>query len=372
TVQAIDAQNCPSHIAQTKITVLPPLLAAGMQTTVCDGLPATIYPTITSPGNGGLYTYLWSNTMTNPSITVTANYQLGSQNIYTVIISDGCTMPDAIAQITVNVNPNPVISFSAMPQKGCVPLTVQYHGFSNGSNDNFQWTFGNGQSSNNPQAITTYTQSGFYTPTLVVTNSNGCTTSSVATNYIEVFPKPSADFTASSWSVNILEPQVTFFNQSIGATSYTWNFGDYANPLYNISYLTNPSHEYLYAGTYTVILIAMNNQGCYDNIAKVLYVEPEFHIYIPNVFTPDGNGLNDIFQPKGIGIDESNYKMLIFDRWGEKIFESNDFKKGWDGSVKGNPGKVTQDVYVYKIYVRDMKGNKHEFVGHVTCLPGQE
>ncbi|RME16563.1 MAG: hypothetical protein D6799_04795 [Bacteroidetes bacterium] len=64
--------------------------------------------------------------------------------------------------------------------------------------------------------------------------------------------------------------------------------------------------------------------------------------------------------------------MLIYDRWGELIYESNNFSKGWDGSVKGNVRKATQDVYVYKIYVRDLKGNRHEFVGHVTCLPGEQ
>ncbi|GAB4456816.1 MAG: hypothetical protein OHK0036_20540 [Bacteroidia bacterium] len=61
--------------------------------------------------------------------------------------------------------------------------------------------------------------------------------------------------------------------------------------------------------------------------------------------------------------------MLIFDRWGEIVFESNNFQKGWDGSIKGDLGKVKEDVYVYKIYVRDLKGNRHEYVGHVTCLP---
>lgn len=109
-----------------------------------------------------------------------------------------------------------------------------------------------------------------------------------------------------------------------------------------------------------------------DYIAKVITIDPEFHLYIPNVFTPDGNGLNDVFQPKGIGIDETDYKMLIFDRWGELIFQSNEFRKGWDGTVKGHSKKATQDVYVYKIYVKDLKGNRHEFVGHVTCLPNSE
>jgi gliding motility-associated-like protein len=120
------------------------------------------------------------------------------------------------------------------------------------------------------------------------------------------------------------------------------------------------------------MLIATNQYGCKDFITKVITIDPEFHLYIPNVFTPDGNGLNDVFQPKGIGINENDYKMLIFDRWGELIFESDNLHKGWDGSVKGSQGKATQDIYVYKIYVKDLKGKRHEFVGHVTCLPNVE
>ncbi len=167
---------------------------------------------------------------------------------------------------------------------------------------------------------------------------------------------------------SIVTPTINFINTSQGAVSYLWNFGDYASPT-NTSTAVNPSHEYMYSGSYTVTLIARSEYGCLDYVAKSIYIEPEFHLYIPNVFTPDGNGLNDVFQPKGIGIDESDYKMLIYDRWGELIYESNNFSKGWDGSVKGNVRKATQDVYVYKIYVRDLKGNRHEFVGHVTCLP---
>jgi gliding motility-associated-like protein len=100
-------------------------------------------------------------------------------------------------------------------------------------------------------------------------------------------------------------------------------------------------------------------------------VKPDFAIYIPNTFTPDGNGLNDMFFPLGVGIDEENYRLDIFDRWGENIFTSNNFRKGWDGSVKG--GKIApQGVYVYKLMVYDLQGNKYPFVGHVTVIRKDE
>jgi gliding motility-associated-like protein len=101
-------------------------------------------------------------------------------------------------------------------------------------------------------------------------------------------------------------------------------------------------------------------------------VTPDFALYIPNAFTPDGNGKNDVFQPMGVGIDEENYRMDVFDRWGENIFTSNNFRKGWDGSVKGSTKTAPQGVYVYKLQVVDTKGNKHPYVGHVTVIRENE
>jgi gliding motility-associated-like protein len=122
-------------------------------------------------------------------------------------------------------------------------------------------------------------------------------------------------------------------------------------------------------GTYTVNLLVTSVHGCTAEAEKVVEITPDFALYIPNTFTPDGNNLNDFFQPVGVGINEDNYRMDIYDRWGEQIFTSNNFRKGWDGSVKGSGSNLAEEgVYVYKITVYDMQGNKHPFVGHITVL----
>jgi gliding motility-associated-like protein len=365
TVQAFDQNNCASPVNTISITVLPPLLANGFVTSVCDGSVVSLIPNISSPGNGGPYTYTWSNGSNAQQISVTGNLSIGSPNLYTVSISDGCSIPGTTAIFTVNINPNPIISFSAYPRSGCVPLTVYYSGFSNGTNDSFYWDFDNGVTSNQPNFVTTYSNVGAYTPTLTVTTDKGCTTSSFAPNYIHVYPYPVADFNASSWTVSVIEPTVQMYNTSTGASSFTWSIYG-GNTILNSNQI-NPAFYFDMAGTYTAVLEVQNVFGCYDFIHKLIYVEPEFHIYIPNTFTPNDDNVNDVFFPKGIGISEDDYRMLIFDRWGELIFESREFKRGWDGT--GRDGKrVKQDVYVYKIYVKDIKGKKHEFVGHVNCI----
>ncbi|GIV28478.1 MAG: hypothetical protein KatS3mg027_2292 [Bacteroidia bacterium] len=370
-VSVNDANGCTGPSSVITVFVRPPLSATGFTANLCDGQSITLYPTITSPGNNGPYTYIWSNGASSPSITVNANIALGTSNTYSVIVDDGCTNPSAIAEFTIFIYPNPVISFSADITKGCVPVNVNFTANTNSvSVSSYTWDFGNGLTATGNPVATSYTAPGVYSPTLTAESQYGCITQTVLTNYIQTYGYPTADFEADSWTVTPYDPLVNFINLSSGAVSYQWNFGDPLPAAYSIPALkSNPSHEYLYSGTYTVALIAKNEYGCADYITKVIYVDKVFSLYIPDAFTPDGNGLNDVFQPKGIGIDESDYKMLIFDRWGELVFESNNFQKGWDGSIKGSEGKATQDVYVYKIYVRDLKGNRHEFVGHVTCLP---
>ena len=118
--------------------------------------------------------------------------------------------------------------------------------------------------------------------------------------------------------------------------------------------------------------MATSSKGCIDVATITVEITPDFALYIPNCFTPDANGKNDIFQPMGVGIDENNYRMDVFDRWGENIFTSNNFRKGWDGTVKGGSKMAAQGVYIYKLSVFDLQGNKHPFVGHVTVLRENE
>jgi len=369
-----DANGCTVNPKTITINVRPQLLASGYAVTRCHGDAANLIPSITSPGNGGPYTYNWTGGSTASQIQVIANYPT-NPNTYTVNINDGCTSPGATAVFTVNVNPLPSGSFTGDILKGCAPLGVIFTAQSNGgSGDVYNWNMsgGTGSNENGSPKPWVFTDAGVYTVTLNITNSTtGCTKDTVATNYIEVYPVPIAEFTANMWETTILDPNINFTNLSVGANSYYWDFGDIASSSNN-STLVDPSHFYENAGSYSVWLVAFNDKGCRDTVMHKIDILPEYALYIPNTFTPDDNNINDTFQPKGVGIDESSYKMYIYDRWGELIFTSDEFRKGWDGSVKGSAAKVAeQGVYVYKILVKDMQGNVHQYIGHVNCLPRQ-
>ncbi|MEW6774236.1 MAG: gliding motility-associated C-terminal domain-containing protein [Bacteroidota bacterium] len=366
-VNVTDAHGCTIGPDTVKIVVLPPLLASGMFTTVCEQQqPATIWANINSPGNGGPYTYTWSTGATTPSITVTGIYPT-QPNTYTVIISDGCSIPTATAVSTVSVHPLPKGYFTSDFVEGCPPLNIFFSAISNGAGDSYQWDFGNGEVGYGSPVTTGYTAVGSYSVKLTITSQYGCYVDTIANPYIIVHPNPTADFEPDRYETTIFDPVFTFTNLSVGATNYLWDFGAPSQPN-NQTTVVNPIRYYIAPGDYIVTLLAINEFGCEDRIAKKLVVTPDFVLYIPDAFTPDGNGVNDIFQPKGVGLLETPYKMYIYDRWGEVIFTSENFMVGWDGKVKSTGKMAEQGVYTYKIIVEDLLHREHAFVGHVTLI----
>jgi gliding motility-associated-like protein len=140
-----------------------------------------------------------------------------------------------------------------------------------------------------------------------------------------------------------------------------WDFGDSTS-----SNLASPSHTYAQRGTYNVRLVVSAPGGCTDTTFDEIIVNPEFTLYVPNAFTPNGDGLNDNFLIYGEEIQEMN--MMIFDRWGNMVFTSTSVQEGWDGRANGGADIAQQDVYVYKIQVKDLAGKQHKQTGHVSLI----
>ena len=187
---------------------------------------------------------------------------------------------------------------------------------------------------------------------------------------ITVYPDPIAEFTFTPNATTILNPKISFINQSVGASSFVWDFGD-KNDSVNTTAL-HPEHTYADTGLYCIKLIATSADGCVNDVTHCLIVSPEYTFFIPSAFTPNGDGLNDVFLPKGLYI--LTFDMSIFDRWGEPIFTSNDLYKGWNGTANGGTLLCQQDVYVYKIKISYSNPDnpnsilKKEYVGSVTLV----
>lgn len=362
TVVVTDANGCSTSQTVT-VTVNPPLNVTGTGATgLCVGDPATINALATG-GNGGPYSYSWMpNNSTGATVSVT-NPPAGSSD-YTVTVTDGCGTPSATTIVTVTVNPPPVIQFSPDVTSGCSPLKVTFTNTTAAPLFCF-WDFGDGSSSSvcNDSAHT-YLSAGTYTVKLTVTDTNNCVNARADTALIRV-SAPVADFSMSSTRVSIYEPSISFTDQSINASTWLWNFGDTVSTA-NSSIMKNPSHTYSDTGVYCIKLVVHDSTGCVDSTIKCLTIVPQYTFYVPNAFTPNGDSMNEIFNGKGSGI--YTYKMLIFDRWGNLIFTTEDINNGWDGCVKGSSNPVQQDVYVYKIVVTDIFSLTHNYVGHVTVV----
>lgn len=155
---------------------------------------------------------------------------------------------------------------------------------------------------------------------------------------------------------------VAFENLSSYAVSYYWNFGDASDD--STSTLADPEHYYATDGTYNVMLVSVNQNGCADTTYRTVTIIPDFYFYFPNAFSPNKNGKNDVFTGVGDGI--KSYRMRIFDRWGRLIFESVDIDKGWDGTYKGVPAPFA--VYVCVFDVESFSSKKSRRMGSVTLL----
>jgi hypothetical protein len=363
TVTLTDANGC---IATSTVTVNEPSMlniqASANPTMVCEG--STVQLNATANGGTPAYSFAWLPiALPGQTQTITPT----STTTYTVVATDanGCT---ANSSITVTVNAMPTALLTADIFSGCAPLCVDFTDLStisSGTITSWNWDFGDQSTSTMQNPTHCYTTPGINTVVLTVTSVAGCTQTITMSNYIDVYAVPVAAFTADPQPTTILSPTITFTDASTYAASWSWSFGDVAQ---SSSTLQDPSFTYPEADCYTALLEVTSIHGCTDTASLPICITPDASMYVPNTFTPDDNGLNDVFLPSHYGIDESSFEMWIFDRWGNLIFQTDDPNEGWDGRVQGSSTICQQDTYVWKIKYADLLNKKYNLVGHVNLI----
>ena len=286
---------------------------------------------------------------------------------YTIPASGSC--PPLLTATNVNIAPLPVISFTASPQAGCVPLCVTFTDSSpvNSGLATWSWNFGDGT----PNDITQnppfhcYNTTGIYSVSLTGTSAAGCSATINSANLITVMPIPVANFSAPL-TTSIETPTVHFTDLSSAATSWFWDFGDFSNPTTDTSHSQRPSHTYSAEGTYCVTLAVSNGGVCFDTTQICFDIAGIYTFYIPNAFTPNDDGTNDFFFGEGTNI--LDFEMYIYDRWGMQVFYSNDIKKAWNGGINRSTEVAQEDVYVYKVNIKDNLKQDHVYIGNVTLV----
>ena len=365
-------KGCSDSVSHNA-TVHPNPVAQFTADNQCDNTAVPFYEssTIDSPDN--IQTWYWdfgdNNSLMSQTVAGGHLYSgPGSYLVELLVVSDfGCA--DSIAK-TVVVNPNPSVNFVSVDTNGCEPLCLTFQNTStivSGSNVLWVLDYGDGSPSSSTDLSHCYeSPSAFlsqsYTPVLTVTSDSGCVSVLSKNNYITVNPNPVAQFELDKYNTTIIDPVIAFTNQSTGADSWNWDFGDLMSSL-----LEHPEpHTYADTGSYIITLITGNQYNCFDTTFRTLTIDPESTFYVPNVFSPNGDGINETFS--GTGIFITDYELRIFDRWGDEIYYSNNIEKPWDGTANYGSQAAQQDVYIYVITVKDIKNKKREYKGIVTLV----
>lgn len=291
-------------------------------------------------------------------------------------------------QVPITIHAKPVASYTTLPNQGCEPLCVT---FTNSSSQNEspvsetiiknEWQFNDynlgkatDDKSTNKNTVHCYDNptdtNQTHIPQLIVTTNTGCKDTLVSK--VEVYPLPKANFNIMPQVVDMLNPEVKITDQSHLATTIIWNYGnDFIKQMSNSNPL-NPIRDYVYtysdSGSYVIKQTVITDKGCRDSISNIVQVNPIYTVYVPNVFTPNGDGLNDYFMVRGINIKELN--LVVFNRYGEVIERITDPKnKGWDGTDIRESKICKQEVYNWKMEYTDVFNVKHRgTTGTVTLI----
>ncbi|MBK9759503.1 MAG: gliding motility-associated C-terminal domain-containing protein [Flavobacteriales bacterium] len=263
--------------------------------------------------------------------------------------------------------PTPLAAYSAeLP--GCATYPVPFTNNSENSSSWF-WNFGDNTSTSEEDPAHVYDLPGIYDISLIAYGAGGCTDTLIVPGAVLINPTPVAYYT---WDTLLsLDNALQFNNLSQDAVSWEWDFGDGSNttapdPLH--VFPNGPGNEYL------VCLVAINEFNCPDTICRVVNAPSDPLIWVPNAFTPNGDGTNEQFLPVPSGYSTCEYAFYVFDRWGERIFTATEPGIAWDGTLNGVDCK--QDVYVWRVVFKNCTNpaeriKERDFIGHVTLLRGE-
>jgi gliding motility-associated-like protein len=374
TLTVTDFRGCFGPSKFVTVTVNPAISIVSTSSTpaaVCIGESIGVEMSIIG-GNGGPYNIFSDD---NGIVNMPYTFYPAETGYYGFSVSDNCGSPGDQDSIFVTVHPLPQVAFYADKTESCPPGVFQFTETSPDFGQTYLWDFGNGGFSVQKTPLHTYDETGVYDVSLTAWSEYGCQRTKLYNNMIVIHPKPRAEFAGTPELVSVLNGQVEFVNYSEGGIIYFWDFGDGYSSVWTTDMQI---HTYEEVGEYDIMLIAKNQYDCLDTAYKKIRVHDEFAFYAPTAFTPNGDGLNDMFYVIGHGIDKTQFYLVVYDRFGNKTFETTEFdeenpsKMAWDGSSNGSVLKgdkiLTNGTYSWYCTFVDFTGKPHEESGTVTLI----
>ena len=353
-----DANNC---VTSAQITVNQP--TAPLSGTITQ-LPITCYGAndgqLTANANGGTapYSYTWSPSGQTGSI---ASMLAPGTYVVSIVDANGCT---ASATDLLATPPSLLAQMNISDNVVCLPSIATVTNASVGTFNSVLWTLSNGQSFTSNQFTLNLTSVGCIDITLLITNANGCTADTTISDAICVIPGPTAAFSTASPEIDFSTGELSFINNSTNYIGSIWQFGDGTSAT-----LDNPIHTYPAAtiDSYNVMLVVYDANGCSDTAYSVVESNDIVRLTVPNGFTPNGDGLNDIFIPVVSNSDQIKfYRFEVYNRWGQLVFESTKPGEGWDGKFNGKQAQF--GVYNWIVRFEVPENEPVNANGHVTLI----
>ncbi|MCB9164662.1 MAG: gliding motility-associated C-terminal domain-containing protein [Flavobacteriales bacterium] len=357
--------GCPADTDTMRVSLQAvPTVNAGSDLSTCDAsAPVDLSGSFTGASGiqwstNGAGVFLPSNTAANASYQPGAtDEQLGTVRMVLTTTGNGVCAAVSDTLMLSFVNPLQPAFGVTNACAGSITSFMDASTTSGSAIIGWSWDLGNGVPVNGPEASTSFTEPGEYTVTLTVFAQNGCSAS--ITRTVEVLDAPVAGFTISGELLT--ETEIAFTDTSVGATNWHYDFGDGGGSL-----LAEPVHAYETPGQYIIVQTVTNANGCTDRDSLLIKVEVKDILppKLPNAFSPNGDGVNDVFYVRG-GPFETMH-LRVFNGWGELIFETEDPTFGWDGTHDGQP--EINGVYVYSVVATTKDGTVHDRSGKISLI----
>ena len=263
----------------------------------------------------------------------------------------------------VEVRRKPNFDFEAVEPEICLPIPASLRAIPKDPNLQFYWSVDSLSQVTGDSLVHLFSGPGSYSVTLkAISYLTGCSDSITKADYIQVYPLPLPAFSQNYPVATLEHPDISFSNQTEGAVSYLWTFGDRETSIEK-----DPLHHYSEIGEYDVILYATTDFGCVDTTSSRVKIIP-FSFYTPNAFRPDSDiPENRFFLPIQEGIDPEKYQFQVFSRVGSTVFETRNPETGWDGKMP-NGTSAGPGVFVWVVKYSDIQGYDHLQKGTVMLV----
>jgi len=310
----------------------------------------------------------WSFDMDGASTEMNPTFQFPTPGPKEVklFVRDNNTCQDSVTKV-IQYYPAPnAVTVEPTTFLGCTPLNVFLDNLSFPIDESYDvtWDFGDGNSSKEISPSHIYEEPGNYRVTVDIVSPLNCGISRDFGDYIRVLQSPVADFTCDPMVANIFNKTINFMDRSVNAGGWQWDFGGAGS-----SFIQEPTFTFPDTGVYEVVLTVFHpDNNCPDTLSKIIDVIPTVDFFFPNAFTPNNDSSNDEFLGLGYYGGVVDFELLVFNRWGEMVFETTDPREGWNGRAFNNGDTAPQGVYVYKAKYRDPRGKDFSTDGHITLL----